>query len=297
MGLLENSNCNISIASNGKEAIDIYNKQKDNIDLILMDMQMPIMDGISATKIIRETNSEIPIIALTANAMKEDKDRSKEAGMNEHLNKPIDVDKLYSTLSKYLYNKTDSKASITNIEDINIPEFKNIDKTIGLSHMGNNEKLYTKILNDFIKDYKNITLENLNENEFDRTIHTLKGLSANIGAIELNKIAIELESTQDTNILPKLYDELEKIINEIKENQQNKKPTIQLQILSSGKRDELFSKLKEAVDTKRVKKCEPIIKEIEQYTLEKKDKEVFAKVKYHIEEFEFKEAIKILKEI
>jgi signal transduction histidine kinase/DNA-binding response OmpR family regulator len=98
-GLLENSTIELDIASNGKEAVD---KFKPNLyTLILMDIQMPIMDGYEATKLIREIDKKIPIIAITANAMKEDIEKTKKYGMNTHINKPIDVKELYETILKY----------------------------------------------------------------------------------------------------------------------------------------------------------------------------------------------------
>ncbi len=98
-GLLENSKIELDIVSNGKEAIDKF--QPNRYTLILMDIQMPIMDGYEATKLIRQKDKEIPIIAITANAMKEDIAKTKSYGMNTHINKPIDVKELYETILKY----------------------------------------------------------------------------------------------------------------------------------------------------------------------------------------------------
>jgi signal transduction histidine kinase/BarA-like signal transduction histidine kinase len=102
LGLLEKSDIEIDIADNGKIALDMYNSNKNRYDLILMDLQMPVMDGYEASKSIRDIDNDIPIIALTANAMKEDIEKTKAAKMNEHLNKPIDIDRLYEVLLKYL---------------------------------------------------------------------------------------------------------------------------------------------------------------------------------------------------
>ena len=99
LGLLENSQIQIDIAEDGEEAIELH--QKNNYTLILMDIQMPILDGYAAAKKIREQDKDIPIIAITASAMKEDIEKSLEVGMNDHLNKPIDVTKLYEILLKY----------------------------------------------------------------------------------------------------------------------------------------------------------------------------------------------------
>jgi signal transduction histidine kinase/CheY-like chemotaxis protein len=99
LGLLEDSNLIIDIANNGEEVIELHKNQQ--YSLILMDIQMPILDGYEAAKIIREKDQDIPIIAVTASAMKEDVEKTKAAGMNDHLNKPIEVAKLYEILLKY----------------------------------------------------------------------------------------------------------------------------------------------------------------------------------------------------
>lgn len=100
LGLLSESGFDIDIANNGEEAVNKCKKY--NYSLILMDIEMPIMDGYDATKIIRKGNKEIPIIALTSNGTIEDINRTRSVGMNEHLLKPIDLERLYYTFSKYI---------------------------------------------------------------------------------------------------------------------------------------------------------------------------------------------------
>ena len=101
-GLLENSQVEIDLASNGEEAVEKFRAKR--YDIILMDIQMPVMDGYQATKIIRQEDKEVVIIALTANAMSEDLVKSMACGMNNHLNKPVEVEKLYETILRYLKN-------------------------------------------------------------------------------------------------------------------------------------------------------------------------------------------------
>ena len=112
LGLLEHSNIELDIASDGREAIAMFRSKK--YALILMDIQMPFMDGYEATKIIREENQYIPIVALTANAMKEDMEKTAQAGMNAHLNKPIEVEKLYKILLRYISEEDVEKKSSMN---------------------------------------------------------------------------------------------------------------------------------------------------------------------------------------
>ena len=103
LGMLEPFGLNIEVAFNGLEALKLFNSNK--YELILMDIQMPIMDGYEATKQIRKRDKEIPIIALSANAMLKDKEKTLSMGLNEHLNKPIEVDKLYKILIRYISKK------------------------------------------------------------------------------------------------------------------------------------------------------------------------------------------------
>ena len=91
--------------------------------------------------------------------------------------------------------------------------------------MANNKKLYIKILNDFYTNYKDLKLENLDNKELERVAHTIKGLSANIGAKELSDISKEIEETLNTNLFPNFYIELNKILDELKDLEQEKQNT------------------------------------------------------------------------
>jgi two-component system, sensor histidine kinase and response regulator len=94
----------VTIAPNGKEALDIFTKDPENFDTILMDIQMPIMDGYEATRNIREKGfTEIPIIAMTANAMKGDRELCLDAGMSDYITKPIKRDIVFEVLEKWLH--------------------------------------------------------------------------------------------------------------------------------------------------------------------------------------------------
>ena len=215
LGLLEHSGIIIDIANNGKEGVDKFTT--NSYDLILMDLQMPVMGGIEATKIIRKISKDIPIIALTANAMKEDIEKTEAIGMNEHLSKPIEVDKLYEILLKYISKKSDENIILDSKNDnIIFPQFRSIDVDLGLKYLNGNKKLYLKILNNFKTDYKDIKLDNLDDNKFELITHTIKGLSASIGAVTLNNILKELDSTKNRDLLPEFYKELNTVLDELK---------------------------------------------------------------------------------
>ncbi len=296
LGLLENSEINIDIANNGAEAVSLFKSNQDKYELILMDLQMPIMGGIEATKIIRVLNQDIPIIALTANAMLEDVIKTKQAGMNKHLNKPIEVEKLYKILLKYIFKKSDIPNEIK--EDITLPKFINIDTKIGLLHMDNNHKLYIKILNDFYMDNKNLKLDNLNDEEFKRTIHTIKGLSANIGAISLNKATKELEESQNRDLLAKFYDKLYQVLNELRSLElTNNKNNLTLLKNDNNEIKKLFIKLKEALLSKRPKKYKAVIQDIQKYKLDIKEEELLNQIKVLSKKYKIEDAIKLIEEL
>ena len=296
IGLLETSGINIDIANNGKEAVNMYSANSDKYELILMDLQMPIMDGFEATKLIREKSKDIPIIALTANAMKEDIEKTQQAQMNEHLNKPIEVEKLYATILKYISKKIDSSELRTKNEkeEIIIPAFVNIDTNLGLSHMADNKKLYLKILHDFYTNYKEIKLEDIKEDELERFAHTLKGLSANIGAMQLSGIAKELEKTQDRALFEDVNRELIKVIEELKTLQSDTNDKQNLSDIEDTKRDELFNGLKEFITKKRARNAKQIIEELHSYNFSDNDKELLGKIEELLNQRKYKEIVEML---
>jgi len=173
-GLLENSHIELSIASNGQEAVDMFCKKV--YSLILMDIQMPIMDGYEATRIIREKDKQIPIIAITANAMKEDIIKSAKRGMNDHINKPINVERLYATLLKYIpHQKANKDAKVRDRlfnrleEAIRSRRPKNcsaiIEEIENYSLSKKDRKFFIEI-KDLVKKYRfNQALEKFNEGD------------------------------------------------------------------------------------------------------------------------------------
>ena len=98
--IIENEGARVTCATNGKEAVDIYKNAPESFDIILMDIMMPEMDGYEATRMIREMDLNVPIVAMTANAFAEDKIKAKKAGMNAHVSKPLDKDILIRVISK-----------------------------------------------------------------------------------------------------------------------------------------------------------------------------------------------------
>ncbi len=288
LDLLENSGINIDTANDGFEAVKKF--EKSSYELILMDIQMPVLDGYEATKEIRKTDKQIPIIALTANAMKEDSEKTREAGMNRHLNKPIEVEQLFLTLLEFIPKKTD----ITQISPVEkreqsseLPEFETFDKEYALNLVMGKKSAFMQILKG-IKQFKDIEFSTLGDEEFKRTMHTVKGLSASLGASSLNELSEEMEQSLNRDMLPRFKEELYRIIDEI-ENKLPEKKADKKEI-SKEERDQMFERLKEAVETKRAKNCKMVIEELEKYNLDEKDTELFGQIKGLIFKFKFKQA-------
>jgi len=292
MGLLQESGINIDIVDNGMSAIERLQEYPDKYELVLMDMHMPQMDGVEATKIIRETNKEIPIIALTANVMKKDIQETQHAGMNEHLCKPIEIDKLYETLLKYISKKVDvTKGSVTQSqEEIAIPRFARIDTTTGLTYMSGNKKLYKKILIDFYSNYKDLKLEGLEDNALKVSFHTIKGLSGNIGATSLYEISKELEETLDKKLFSKFYEELNGVLEELKDLSQESEEDNNI-FLDEVKREELFTSLRVFASKRRARRCLEVMDEFDNYQLDHSDREFLMKIKKLLKSRNYKKIV------
>jgi|GEM_PF-634408 len=216
VGFLEHSGILVDIANNGQEALDRYNENPTHYELILMDLQMPVMGGLEATQEIRKLDQKIPIVALSANAMKEDVQKSIMAGMNEHLTKPIKAELLYQTLMKYISPKTNTITSTLPKQSlIEIPSFETLDTTQGLLYCAEDRELYLKVLNDFAIKYQSIDFNLLEDDELNIVLHTLKGLSEAIGAKALHKIVKEFYQSKDKTLFPTFIFELNKVLNEL----------------------------------------------------------------------------------
>lgn len=294
--LLADSGIIIDVASNGLEAIEKF--KENNYELIFMDIQMPILDGYEATKEIRKLNQTIPIVALTANAMTEDIEKTKIAGMNKHLNKPIEIEKLYETLLEFLSKKreltNEDKVFLDNTTDT-LPDFKTVDKKYGLKLVLNIESAYKKILLGLVK-YKNLDFKSLNDEELKRTIHSLKGLCGSAGALDVAELAKDIEKSFEQEKLELFKKKLNEIIDEVESKlivENITSPDDKKELIDSNK-IELFKNLKEALSTRRLKKVTPIIEEIEQFKLSENDRILLNKINEYIEKFKFKEAMELI---
>lgn len=176
-------------ANNGAEAIEAVNQK--HYDLVLMDLQMPVMDGLQATAIIRQNPAfkQLPIIAMTAHAMQGDKERCIATGMNDHIAKPIEPDYFIRVLSQWLQAatppETDSRVSQSSLAE---DEIEGIDIVWGIERVGGNRQLYFDLLANFYRKHAYDTQHiqtALTQGDADkarRLVHTLRGVAGNLGA-------------------------------------------------------------------------------------------------------------------
>lgn len=223
--LLQKRGCTVKIANNGREAVSLLTNN-NKFDLILMDIHMPEMDGITATKFIRDNlDPDIPIIALTADAMKEDKELCLDAGMNEFVSKPIKEKELFEVINGF-FPTVPAQISQVPSPEIEMPI---IDKAEVMERLNGDEELFEEIWKAFLADADQL-LEELKDYisqpdgcdyiKIKGIAHALKGASAGIGAVRLKQKALMLEEMAKKG---EHIEEIQRLFKEIVEETQTLK--------------------------------------------------------------------------
>jgi len=216
--LLTKAGLQVSMATTGKEAIERV--QRERFDLVFMDIQMPEMDGMEATRAIRQLEAAgelagkepaetagaaavapLPIIAMTAFAMSGDREKSLAAGMNDHLGKPIEPEALMATLHRWLpaRGKLASERLATVKPQATEREIPGLQVAAGVRHVGGNQTLYLRLLRQFLVDHAGAEAElqaELREGKNEsalRRVHSLRSVAGNLGGTDLQEAAAALE--------------------------------------------------------------------------------------------------------
>ncbi|MCT4585756.1 MAG: transporter substrate-binding domain-containing protein [Peptostreptococcaceae bacterium] len=309
--ILENTGANVFVKENGKEAYEelLVNK---NYDVVLMDIQMPIMDGYESTREIRKENDlkEIPIIAMTADVMKGVEEKCKEAGMNDYISKPIDVEEVFLKLKEWLKINIKSDMVIENKSRYSM-DFKNLDYESSLKRFGGNKGFYIKLLKDFAREYQEFDsyVKNKIDDEIDqdfiRYVHSLKGVLGTIGAKELYKTASDVEETLKRNskedfnqIIETLSLQMKDLIEEIKLNaKENKVNNLKKNKISNKDLLIKIHELREYLTKRRPKQTIEIIKELNSFEMDEDTSYYFETLELYAEKYKFKGALKEVEKI
>lgn len=255
--MLEKTGATVDVANNGQEGVDKYFTNKDKYNAILMDLQMPIMSGYEACTLIRKDSKTIPIIALTAAATVEDREKALEAGMDEHLAKPIDSAELYKTIARLCNIPLEYKEVRKKIKSDNslVLDIEHLYNSLSSKNLG--DKLLIKFLHQLENEYKDLAKMIIEKDiNIKSIIHSLKGVSGNLYANEFyntcQKIDTKYKANQeiaqeDIKELEIVQDRLIKRLKEIQEPKQKES-----EILDKEEFTHLIETIKEKLLSKNI---------------------------------------------
>ena len=205
--ILQNVDAEVVVANNGVEALQLI-AEDGQFALVLMDLQMPEMDGFEATERIRALpqHKTLPIIAMTANAMSRDRERANAVGIDDFLFKPIDVDLFYRLIGQYMKREIEmtSIQPVTEQQSSWPTRLPGLSIEEGVKRVAGNRILYCRLLGDFVRDggamVESIarSVSSRERVELSQLAHALRGIAANIGADEIARLATELESVSES---------------------------------------------------------------------------------------------------
>ncbi|BBP42318.1 PAS domain-containing hybrid sensor histidine kinase/response regulator [Thiosulfativibrio zosterae] len=230
---LKNLGLIADLAENGAEAVQMVTD--NTYDLVLMDLQMPVMDGIEATRQIRRFNQDLPIIALSAAVMVQDKELTTQVGMNGHLAKPIDLNELIEVLKRYCQVSTLQKPAIQPLAsatpdsaskqalDDNTPKIAGLNLEALLSKV-QTMTLVEKFLKLFIEQHQHLPEElkklPIGSEDSQKQLHLLKGVTGNLCMDELHELTKQVYETTDPGFkeqhLPELLKQLQSMVEAVK---------------------------------------------------------------------------------
>lgn len=208
--LLEQVGIETIIANDGKEAVELYKEHEDSIDLILMDLHMPVMNGYEAAGKIRELSNKVPIVAMTADVILGVRDKCEQSGIFHYISKPFNPDHFIQIIKDIILENE------PNIE----PNTEVLDRQLGLKNMGGNEELYNQVLIEYRNENQD-TLGSLKAALFEKRyadavqiVHKVKSSSGSIGAKSLHDVAASLQKAineeKENEIVP-LQDQFSKL--------------------------------------------------------------------------------------
>ena len=318
------------VAPNGKKALELL--KINAFDLVLMDIQMPVMNGLDATRAIRNRSDEyfknVPIIAMSAKAFQKDRDDCLKAGMNSYIAKPIDPMMLYAELAKYLPvadkmpiapSENEPATTPSNADDSIVAMFqkvRNFDAAAGLYHANDNKNLYFKIIQGFVRDYSGEAVklkkafESADFDESTRIVHTIKGLCGTIGSYHVQTLGVMLENSllkKELNhsefhafesALEDLMDDLKIVMQNIASEQSNASVIIKhVDPEAISKLTHAVEELKPAVESCSLTACKRILDTLDKIMFSQEQETILQKLHNQIDDYDFTAAEASLKSL
>jgi CheY-like chemotaxis protein len=197
--LLSAQGITVVTAADGREALQVL--ERESFDAVLMDCQMPVMDGFAATRALRERPAlrDLPVIAMTANAMVGDRERTLAAGMNDHISKPIDIDEMFATLARWIAPRRQAAPS-TEAHGAGLRALPGVDVSAALARLGGaSEGLFVRTLQRFLAAERDFVARFTSTRAAgdtaaaQRMAHDLQSVAGTLGMDELRQAAIALE--------------------------------------------------------------------------------------------------------
>jgi len=206
--LLEPVGFQVWLGNDGQEGIDLFKAHRSAIDLILMDLHMPVLNGYEAAEQIRELSVDVPIVAMTADVIEGVKEKCETYGIHDYISKPFDPEQFVEIISKMV------SAEARNKEELDRPSVDQnnpaavvamvLDREEGLRYMGDNPSLYESVLEAYFNENQEVAenldfdIKNRRYQEAAQTVHKVKSSSGSIGAKQLFEIARELQKALET---------------------------------------------------------------------------------------------------
>jgi|GEM_PF-1197295 len=211
--MLKSMGAVVDIAENGEEALEMVDRSQ--YDVVLMDLQMPVMDGMEAARLMRVRSrlANVPIIAMTADAMKGVKEKVLEQGMNAYITKPFEPSQLYAVLHRFMKTRRAAAESAVAAESASMPnELPGLRLAEALQRLRGNRAFYRGILQRFASDHAGAAqdireaIAAQDDKQAELLMHTLKGVASNLGAADLAETAGELQACLLSNERERLHE-------------------------------------------------------------------------------------------
>ncbi|MBF0161684.1 MAG: response regulator [Magnetococcales bacterium] len=322
--LLNMAGVQTEIVSNGQEAVE--RAGQGLFELVLMDLNLPVLDGYQATKAIRALPqcATLPVVAMTANVLVQDLARCWEAGMDDHVAKPIDPDQLFLALNKWIKPRerhqpqeeraTGSSPPVERVNPSAFPTVPGIDTRLGLRHVAGSASLYRSMLTGWVAQHSHGLAElreSFSQGDMARAkvlLHTLKGIAGTLGATRLALLMAELEASLPDNLhgeqaaLPQALQEefaqaiasAQRLLSVLPTEPPTAAPAV---AVDTALVVSLLEQLAPHISRRRPKNCEPLLEQLAQAALTPEMAQEIQTLTQLIQQYSMKEAMPILERL